>query len=44
MRNTCGFTQEIVQNNERELIEPIRCPPADQGGCGESGQGRSNSF
>ena len=42
---SCGFTQEIVQNNERELIEPIRCPPADQGGCGESaGRGGATRF
>jgi len=42
---SCGFTQEIVQNNERELIEPIRCPPADQGGCGESaGRGGTTRF
>ena len=33
----CGVTQEIIQNNERELIEPIRCLPTDQGGCGENG-------
>ena len=38
----CGVTQEIIQNNERELIEPIRCLPTDQGGCGEN-TGRSGA-
>ncbi len=41
----CGFNQEIVQDNERELIEPIRCPPTDQGGCGETaGRGGTTRF
>ena len=42
---SCGVTHEIVQNNERELIEPIRCLPTDQGGCGESaGRGGATRF
>ena len=42
---SCGVTQEIMQNNERELIEPIRCLPTDQGGCGESaGRGGATRF
>jgi replicative DNA helicase Mcm len=42
---SCGVSQEIVQNNERELIEPLRCPPADQGGCGENaGRGGKTRF
>ena len=41
----CGVTQEIIQNNERELIEPIRCLPTDQGGCGENaGRGGATRF
>ena len=41
----CGVTQEIIQNNERELIEPIRCLPTDQGGCGENaGRGGASRF
>ena len=41
----CGVTQEIIQNNERELIEPIRCLPSDQGGCGENaGRGGATRF
>ena len=41
----CGVTQEIIQNNERELIEPIRCLPTDQGGCGENaGMGGATRF
>ena len=41
----CGVSQEISQDNERELIEPIRCPPADQGGCGEKvGRGGATRF
>ena len=42
---SCGVTQEIMQNNERELIEPIRCLPTDQGGCGETaGRGGATRF
>jgi replicative DNA helicase Mcm len=42
---SCGVSQEIAQNNERELIEPIKCPPADQGGCGETaGRGGATRF
>ena len=42
---TCGVRQELIQSNERELKEPIRCPPADQGGCGESaGRGGATRF
>ena len=42
---SCGVTQEIMQNNERELIEPIRCLPTDQGGCGENaGRGGATRF
>jgi replicative DNA helicase Mcm len=41
----CGVSQEMVQNNERELLEPIRCLPTDQGGCGEtSGRGGATRF
>ena len=41
----CGVAQEIIQNNERELIEPIRCLPTDQGGCGENaGRGGATRF
>ena len=41
----CGVTQEVIQNNERELIEPIRCLPTDQGGCGENaGRGGATRF
>ena len=41
----CGVSQEISQDNERELIEPIRCPPTDQGGCGENaGRGGATRF
>ena len=41
----CGVTQEIILNNERELIEPIRCLPTDQGGCGENaGRGGATRF
>ena len=41
----CGVTQEIIQNNERELIEPIRWLPTDQGGCGENaGRGGATRF
>jgi replicative DNA helicase Mcm len=42
---SCGVRQELIQSNERELKEPIRCPPADQGGCGESaGRGGATRF
>jgi replicative DNA helicase Mcm len=42
---SCGVSQEIAQNNERELIEPIKCPPTDQGGCGETaGRGGATRF
>ena len=41
----CGVSQEMVQNNERELLEPIRCPPTDQGGCGATaGRGGATRF
>ena len=41
----CGVAQEMIQNNERELIEPIRCLPTDQGGCGENaGRGGATRF
>ena len=34
----CGHTIEMIQGNERELKEPLRCPP--ETGCGEAA-GRS---
>ncbi len=34
----CGHTIEMIQDNERELKEPLRCPP--ETGCGEAA-GRS---
>ena len=34
----CGHTIEMIQENERELKEPLKCP--DETGCGESA-GRS---
>ncbi len=30
----CGHTVEMIQENERELREPLRCPP--ETGCGEA--------
>ncbi|MDP6148276.1 MAG: hypothetical protein QF635_04110, partial [Candidatus Thalassarchaeaceae archaeon] len=34
----CGHTVEMIQENEREMKEPLRCPP--ETGCGEAA-GRS---
>ena len=36
----CGNTIEINQKNERELIEPLRCPP--DSGCGGSKNSKEN--
>ena len=36
----CGNTIEINQKNERELIEPLRCPP--DSGCGGSRNSKEN--
>tara|TARA_B100000902_G_scaffold50925_2_gene57654 strand:+ start:5038 stop:7188 length:2151 start_codon:yes stop_codon:yes gene_type:complete len=39
----CGHTVEMLQENERELQEPLRCPP--ETGCGETaGRGGATRF
>ncbi|MDB4818974.1 minichromosome maintenance protein MCM [Euryarchaeota archaeon] len=41
----CGCEISIVQDNERELREPLKCAPSDQGGCGEkAGRGGGTRF
>jgi len=37
----CGNTIEIHQQNERELVEPLRCP-VDSSGCGGSKNSKDN--
>ena len=37
----CGNTIEMNQKNERELVEPLRCPP-EHSGCGGSRNSKEN--